>query len=100
MAKQATVIEVAEQGSVTVVTLANPPVNAWTDELVDGVGRVVADLQSTRQRAVVITGQGGHFSAGGDFHRFQQIHDEAAARTFVTRVQSLMDEVAAIPVPV
>lgn len=82
------------------IRLQNPPVNAWTDALVDALEQVAKDLADTRARAIVITGTGRYFSAGGDFHRFQQITDEPTARAFVTRVQTLMDKIAAIPAPI
>ncbi len=94
------VVQVTERGPIVVVQMTNPPVNAWTDALVGDFERIVEDLNATSKRAVVITGQGRHFSAGGDFHRFQQIRNEDDASAFVTRVQALMDQVAAIPVPV
>lgn len=92
-------VEEAGEG-VVLVRLQSPPVNSWTPEFTEAFGAVVGELSTTRARAVVISGSGKHFSAGGDFHLFQTITDEERARTFVTRVQGLMDQVAAIPAPV
>lgn len=85
---------------IVILRMQSPPVNAWTDPFVDAMETAVAELESSTARAVVITGTGRHFSAGGDFHRFQKITDEATAREFVERVQGLMDRVAALPMPV
>lgn len=85
---------------IAVLRMQSPPVNAWTDPFVDAMEAAVGELESSTARAVVITGTGRHFSAGGDFHRFQTITDEATAREFVERVQGLMDRVAALPMPV
>ena len=85
---------------IMVLRMQSPPVNAWTDPFVEAMETAVAELESSTARAVVITGTGRHFSAGGDFHRFQKITDEATAREFVERVQGLMDRVAALPMPV
>lgn len=85
---------------VLLVRMQSPPVNAWTDEFTVALEVVADDLADTRARAVVITGSGRHFSAGGDFHLFETITDEAGARAFVTRAQRVMDKIAAIPAPV
>lgn len=85
---------------VVLVRMQSPPVNSWTPDFNDAFEEVVNGLLSTPARVIVITGSGEHFSAGGDFNLFQTITDEGSARTFVTRVQGLLDKVAAIPAPV
>ena len=85
---------------IVVLRMQNPPVNAWTDPFVEAMEAALDQLEASAARAVVITGTGRHFSAGGDFHRFQQITDETTAREFVERVQGLMDRVAALRMPV
>ncbi|HMT51277.1 enoyl-CoA hydratase/isomerase family protein [uncultured Dietzia sp.] len=87
-------------GQIVVLRMQNPPVNAWTDEFVEAMEEALVRLEASTARAVVITGAGRHFSAGGDFHRFQTITDAATAREFVERVQGFMDRVAALPMPV
>ena len=94
-------VELSAHGDhVTILRMQSPPVNAWTDPFVDAMERAVSRLEDSDARVVVVVGSGRHFSAGGDFHRFQQITDEATAREFVERVQGLMDRVAALRMPV
>src|SRR5690606_16713244 len=94
-------VELSAHGDhVTILRMQSPPVNAWTDPFVDAMERAVSRLEDSDARVVVVVGSGRHFSAGGDFHRFQQITDETTAREFVERVQGLMDRVAALPMPV
>jgi enoyl-CoA hydratase/carnithine racemase len=85
---------------VLLVRMQSAPVNAWTDDFTVALEAVADELASTRARAIVITGSGAHFSAGGDFHLFQTVVGEEAARAFVTRAQRVMDKIAAIPCPV
>ena len=94
-------VEISSHGEhVTLLRMQSPPVNAWTDPFVEAMEAAVSELEASTTRVVVITGTGKHCSAGGDFHRFQKITDEATAREFVERVQGLMDRVAALPMPV
>lgn len=94
-------VDISQHGEkIVVLTMRSPPVNAWTDPFVEAMEQAVSELESSTARVVVATGSGRHFSAGGDFHRFQQITDEATAREFVERVQGLMDRVAALRMPV
>lgn len=57
-------IETCDDGTVTVLTLARPPVNALDLELLDAL---TATLRNQRG-PVVLTGQGRCFSAGVDLH--------------------------------
>ena len=94
-------VEISSHGEhVPLLPMQSPPVNAWTDPFVEAMEAAVSELEASTTRVVVITGTGKHFSAGGDFHRFQKITDEATAREFVERVQGLMDRVAALRMPV
>lgn len=72
------------------------------DELAQVCDRVTADADA---RALVIWGAGGHFSAGGDFSRFQQLLS-APAGAGADPVESLnrqfgvlLETIAALPVP-
>lgn len=94
-------VDIAAHGEkILVLRMQSPPVNAWTDPFVDAMEHALTELEGSQARVVVVTGSGRHFSAGGDFHRFQEITDETTARVFVERVQGLMDRVAALPMPV
>lgn len=94
-------VEVSQPSAgVTLLRMANLPVNAWTDPFIDAMEQAVGDLHTSSTRVVVLTGRNGYFSAGGDFNRFLTITDADTARTFVERAQQVMDKVAAIPCPV
>lgn len=94
-------VDISAHGEkILVLQMQSPPVNAWTDPLVDAMDAALTELEGSAARVVVVTGSGRHFSAGGDFHRFQEITDEPTAREFVERVQGLMGRVAALPMPV
>ncbi len=58
------------------VTLDRPPLNAVDGELHRDLGRLAVDLKNeTEARAVVLTGAGRAFSAGGDYEWFTQLAD-------------------------
>ena len=61
-------VQVEHQGATAVVTLASPATrNAFTAEVREGLSAAIAGVRSNPAvRAVVITGAGGHFCAGGD----------------------------------
>lgn len=67
-------VEQDDDGVLT-VWLDNPPVNAMTQEMFVEVGRLFRSLPSTypAARAVVLTGRGRHFSAGGDIGELRDI---------------------------
>lgn len=88
-----------EHGKTLVVELAHPPVNSWSDAFVADLDTVLAEVERGPHRAVVITGAGKHFSAGGDMERFQQVTDLPSAADFLRVVCAVMERVAALPMP-
>ena len=68
-------------GAVAVITLNNPPVNglghATRSAVVEGMKKALND---TAVKAVVITGAGKAFSAGGDFELIKSILENPVAR--------------------
>ena len=69
----------ADSGDIAVLTIDNPPVNAMTpsvaDGIVNGIGRAIEDPSI---RAIVLTGAGRNFMAGADIKDFGD--DVASAR--------------------
>ena len=64
-------VEYSQQGSVAILTVDNPPVNALSTAvrqgLVDGIARAIADTGVT---AIVVIGKGKTFIAGADIREF------------------------------
>jgi enoyl-CoA hydratase/carnithine racemase len=96
-------IDVAADGPVRVVTLDNPDqMNAFSDQLHDEFaelwGRVAADEDA---RAVVLTGSGRAFSAGGSIDDFELYRTDFAARRKTLRnARRLVDDMLALHLPV
>ncbi len=64
-------VRIARSGAVAVLTLDNPPVNAFSHALRVSVAEAVADgLQDDAVEAFVIAGAGRIFSAGADIREF------------------------------
>ncbi|SJZ35211.1 Enoyl-CoA hydratase/carnithine racemase [Enhydrobacter aerosaccus] len=60
-------LEIERQDEIAIVTLARPPMNAMTTELLEEASSVFGELAAQESvRAAVITGQGPAFSAGLD----------------------------------
>lgn len=85
---------------ILLVKMQSPPVNAMTAELGEALKEIIPEIRDSNARAVIITGTGKHFSAGGDISRFTQMHSLEDAEKFVTDVQRMFDEIAALPMPV
>jgi 2-(1,2-epoxy-1,2-dihydrophenyl)acetyl-CoA isomerase len=61
-------VRLDRRGATAVITLDSPETrNAFTPALKEGLARAVTEVAADRElRAVVVTGAGGHFCAGGD----------------------------------
>jgi len=96
-------VRVEQDGPVTVVTLNNPDMkNAFVDEMHEAMQDIWWHLGTDRSvRAVVITGEGTAFSAGGDVPGFIRSYEDPEYRRISLRgAQRLMEEQAAFPKPV
>lgn len=85
---------------VAVVTIDNPPVNALHPAVSDGIAARIAEIEDLPDiRAVVLTGAGRHFMAGGDIEFFKTL-DRARAERYVLGIQKMQDGLATLPQPV
>jgi enoyl-CoA hydratase/carnithine racemase len=73
---QNNLIKVAVEDKIAVVTLDNPPVNAYSRDFSEELIEVFDELNDTPEvRCIVITGRGKIFSAGADIKNRQAVGD-------------------------
>lgn len=73
-------VEFSQEGTVALVRLNRPPVNALSAELSAELGDAFSRCEDPAIRAVVVTGQ-PHFAAGADIKGFQAAHDSGSEDT-------------------
>ncbi len=88
------------QGSVAVVTLNRPPVNALNLHLLLELGEVAQELSECDDlRAVVLTGTGKFFVAGADISQMKDYTPQQALS--LSKIgQAVFDAIEALPMPV
>ncbi len=70
-AENAAVVNIAREGQVLVVTIQNPPVNALSQAVRQGLADAVAQARSDAQvEAILLVGSGKAFIAGADIREF------------------------------
>ncbi len=89
------------EGHVCVVTIDNPPVNAFHPDVAEELIAAFDALERAKPkpRAVVITGAGKYFMAGGDIRFFQTL-DETSAETYARRIQICQEKLLHFEAPV
>jgi enoyl-CoA hydratase len=92
-------IEISERDGIAIVTLAHGKANAMDTEFCAAVTKAFAKLKTSKARAVVLTGQGGMFSAGVTLSRAR---DGGARyiRKFLPVLNTMFDTVFNFPKPV
>ena len=86
-------------GAVAVLRMNRPPVNALSEELLDGIHRsVLTAADDPAVGAIVITGSDRAFVAGGDIELLQAA-DPARFKKYFRGMQQVWDEIEAVPVP-
>ncbi len=96
-------IDVRSDGSVRIVTLNQPDtLNAFTEDLHEQFVSLWADVEADEDcRAVVLTGAGRTFSAGGSYDDFEgRRTDPARRRRSLRLARRLVDEMLEVAVPV
>jgi enoyl-CoA hydratase len=94
---------VEAEGPVTTITMNNPEMrNAFLDDMHEGMQEIWMELSSDRSvRAVILTGAGKAFSAGGDIPSFIRSYEDPEHRRISLRgAKRLMDAMAEFPKPV
>jgi enoyl-CoA hydratase/carnithine racemase len=97
------VLIVEADGAVRIVTLNRPDqLNAFSDELHEEFARVWTELEDDPgARAVVLTGAGRAFCAGGSTEEFERHRTDQQARRKVMRsARRLVDEMLNVTLPV
>jgi enoyl-CoA hydratase len=85
---------------IAIITIDNPPVNALHPDVADAIAEKAAIVATDRDlRAVILTGAGKHFMAGGDIEFFKTLNRSSAER-YVLGVQRMQDDLATLPQPV
>lgn len=96
-------VVVTEDGDVRIVTLNRPEaMNAVNQGLHEGLAGVWRQLSRDKSaRAVILTGAGRAFSAGGDMQWFQEVQKDPDMRTRLLReAKEIMMEMARCPLPI
>src|SRR2546423_1132773 len=93
-------VRLERDGPVAVITVDNPPVNALHPDVAREIeSHVLALGDDPAVRAIVLTGAGDHFVAGGDIHYFRDL-DRYKAERYALGVQRMQDELGLVPQPV
>lgn len=83
------------------ITIDRPPLNAVNDTLHHELTRLFAALRQEREaRAVLLTGAGKAFSAGGDFHWFPTLQEPGALEALRLDAKQLIWDLLDVPVPI
>jgi enoyl-CoA hydratase/carnithine racemase len=96
-------VATAIDGAVATVTIANPPVNALADPVLESLAGALGELTArVGARAVILTGAGERtFVAGADLRQFAEaLGDEARMRAHVGHSAAAFAALDEVPVPV
>ncbi len=78
-------------GSLGILTLANPPLNLLSGELIADLRATVTDLKHAPIRALLVRAEGKVFSAGADVSAFKGKTGSDARERFTTHLQMIAD---------
>ena len=98
-----TTLETAREGPVLRVTIAHPTsaLNAVDAAMHDDLTRLFADLKRERDaRAVLLTGRGRAFSAGGDFAWFPQLREPGRMEALRQDAKQLVWDLLDVEIPI
>lgn len=73
------------------LTLANPPLNLFDEELIEDLGLAINQAKEHSLRALLVQSDGKHFSAGADVAIFKGRTAEEARQRFTSHVRTIAD---------
>jgi enoyl-CoA hydratase/carnithine racemase len=91
-------VRLERDGHVATLTVDNPPVNALHPDVASALEERFAELDGD-VRAVVLTGAGRHFMAGGDIQYFRTL-DRGNAEPYVLGIQRMQAAIGLLDQPV
>jgi 3-hydroxyacyl-CoA dehydrogenase len=92
-------VQFTTDNDVAVVTINNPPVNAFSPAVGDGIASALDQIEGNeRIRAAVVIGAGRTFVAGADITEFGKMTSGQASRT--SGLPSLLDRIEDFPKPI
>ncbi|CAN5496169.1 3-hydroxyacyl-CoA dehydrogenase NAD-binding domain-containing protein [soil metagenome] len=91
-------VTLTRHGDIAVLSIANPPVNALSQAVVDGLAAAVDAFEADRTyRALLVHGEGRTFVAGGDINSFDDPNFSSALyNSTLGRIESQDRPVAAV----
>lgn len=92
-------LEIAEKDRTLEVTLAGPPDNRLTSDMVAGLDRAMDQFEPDDFDLLVITGSGKVFSKGFDVDALRSCHDPARLRQDLIRSNAVFSRIAASAKP-
>src|SRR5215472_13083252 len=91
-------VQFTRQNDIAVITIDNPPVNALSPSVIDGLARALDQLEQTANtRAAVLIGAGRTFVAGADIKEFGKM---TAGQSRGIELPALLNRVEASKTPV
>lgn len=101
MENNTTVLLTVEQGIATITLNRPEAMNAYNQELVDGLTQSLQAVKNDGSvKAVVITGNGKAFTAGGDLGHLLSLTDPISARGFIASVGQVVTIIMSMEKPV
>jgi enoyl-CoA hydratase len=88
----------SQDGPVGVLTLAAPPMNLFSRELVESLEEQLGAIEAAGPRALVLRAEGQVFTAGVDVNTFDGL-SQADAAEFCERLLAITHRVEALPFP-
>lgn len=95
-------VQVEMDGHVAVLVIDRPEArNAVSHAVMDELDAAIGDIEGSSARAVVLRGGGDRvFVSGGDLKEFAAIRDLDSAQAMASRMRTVLDRLARLPVPV
>jgi enoyl-CoA hydratase/carnithine racemase len=91
-------VRLESSGSLGILTLANPPLNLLSGELIEDLRAAITEAKRLPWRALLLRAEGKVFCAGADVSAFQGKTGRDARERFTTHLQ-MMADVEELPFP-